>query len=104
MLIFNHLEHTARLLNDLTRQEILKGFPLPKTENLSPKQEEALKFLQRIHEINPVVALLLATQFRTLREILNRFEISLIFEASNRIVCEPDSCSRQQACLPYISS
>lgn len=73
--IFNPLEHTARLLNDLARQESLKGFSLPKTENLSPKQDEFLKFLQRIQEINPGVALLMATQFKTFRELLNRFEI-----------------------------
>ena len=76
--IFNPLEHTARLLNDLARQESLKGFSLPKTENLSPKQDEFLKFLQRIQEINPGVALLMATQFKTFRELLNRFETDIL--------------------------
>ena len=83
-IVFNPLEHTARLLNDLARQENLKGFSLPKTETLSPKQDEFLKFLQRIQVINPGVALLMATQFRTLREILNRFEICSSFTHVNQ--------------------
>lgn len=66
------IEHTARLLNDLGRQETLKGLSLPSTEKLNAKQDGILKFLQRIPEINPAVALLMASQFRSLREILCR--------------------------------
>lgn len=72
------LDHTACLLNELSRQESLKGFGLPKMDNLSVKQEEILKFLQRITEINPGVALLMATTFRSLREILNGLELETI--------------------------
>lgn len=63
-------EHTARLLNDLGRQESLKELSLPRIENLNSKQNDILKFLQRIPEINPAVAVLMATQFKSLREIL----------------------------------
>ncbi|XP_032791668.2 Fanconi anemia group M protein homolog [Daphnia magna] len=63
-------EHTARLLNDLGRQESLRELSLPRIENLNSKQNDILKFLQRIPEINPAVAVLMATQFKSLREIL----------------------------------
>ncbi|KAI9552091.1 hypothetical protein GHT06_022428 [Daphnia sinensis] len=63
-------EHTARLLNDLGRQETLRGLSLPRIESLSSKQNDILKFLQRIPEINPAVAVLMASQFKSLREIL----------------------------------
>lgn len=36
-------------------------------------------FLQRISEINPAVAFLMATSFKTLREILNRFFFFISF-------------------------
>ena len=65
-------EHTARLLHDLGRIESLRGLALPEAEKLSTKQETILRFLQRISEINPGTALLMATTFKTLREILNR--------------------------------
>lgn len=71
-MLIDSVEHTARLLNDLARQETLKGLSLPSTEKLNDKQESILKFLQRIPEINPAVALLMAFHFRSLREILCR--------------------------------
>lgn len=76
-LLKSSLEHSARLLNDLGRQESLRGLTLPETGKLSPRQEEIVRFLQRIPEINPAVALLMATAYRSLREILNRFSHSL---------------------------
>jgi hypothetical protein len=76
-------EHTARLLNDLGRQETLRGLSLPRMENLNSKQDGILKFLQRIPEINPAVSLLMASQFKSLREILCRFEAQRILYTFN---------------------
>ena len=81
------IEHTALLLNELGRQETLRGFSLPLTENLNAKQDLILKFLQRIPEINPAVALLMASQFSCLREILCRLEWSFLVTHTLFPVC-----------------
>lgn len=96
------VEHTARLLNDLGRLEMLKGFTLPNADTLSPKQEGILKFLHRIPEINPGVGLLMATQFRSLREILCRWVAFYSNEAiSNNMEMSFKALLNSFFCFPF---
>ena len=68
-------EDSARWLSALGKQESLRGFQLPKADKLTDKQERICQFLRRIPAVNPAVALLMATQFSTLREILQWFAL-----------------------------
>jgi len=94
-------EDSARWLSALGKQESLRGFQLPKADKLTDKQERICQFLRRIPAVNPAVALLMATQFSTLREIL---QCSISVMAQRCKITEPKARAIHQSFRIHLPS